>query len=730
MALLQNIKPHTKSVTAIGVKKTCKEYVITTASADSLVRVYTLPLTLDGEVTEVQTLDFSPQMMEAVAIAGGSEEVDGEVLIALAGVDTRVHVYGKKEKGGTFERLRRLKSHKNWIQALSFHEASPTSFFLASGSQDATIHTWKFSLQKDSSTVGGASSSTVHGGAKVELTEEEVLAAALDSMTFAFSSVSGRFQWHSHLVEIQQDAALIGHEARVTGLAWVPEGDDVLLLSTSMDRAMFLWQQQEGGAWDPQLRIGEMGGSTGNIAGFIGCSVTSEEKGRHLLAYSHNGAFHLWRKEAGSSSTLYQPLTVTGGHFKEVTSLAWHQSGEYFASVSKDQTARIFGCWKAQSAWVEIARPQVHGYDLQDCAFVPNCGNRLVSAAEEKTMRVFDAPKTYYERCHGVMGMEVPSLEGDLPITANVPPLGLSNKAVLGGQWEEEQNREKGSLDEGRDSVVPVGDFSTPFSDPPVEEDLVQRTLWPEMQKLYAHGNDVFSIAVSPSGEWLASAAKATSSAQAAVRFWMEDKDGYRHAAVAPAVHDLTVTSLSFSSDSRFCLATGRDRSFSIYSPSSLGRGKAEVKVVVTKAKAHKRIIWAGDFLSLPAEEEGTEGEEKKGSGVMRIVTVSRDSTVKIWDVQVQSGETSEVASLNVGDAVTAVGSLKCAPGVFAIGKEKGGVTLCKYTKARGIETLTELPQHGRAVKKVRFSPSSSASLAVVATCSDDHSVLLSSVSL
>jgi hypothetical protein len=46
------------------------------------------------------------------------------------------------------------------------------------------------------------------------------------------------------------------------------------------------------------------------------------------------------------------------------------------------------------------------------------------------------------------------------------------------------------------------------FSEPPTEENLLQNTLWPETQKLYGHGYEIFSLASSPCGSILASVCK------------------------------------------------------------------------------------------------------------------------------------------------------------------------------------------------------------------------------
>ena len=43
---------------------------------------------------------------------------------------------------------------------------------------------------------------------------------------------------------------------------------------------------------------------------------------------------------------------------------------------------------------------------------------------------------------------------------------------------------------------------------PPTEENLLQNTLWPEMEKLYGHSNELSAVACSPDGALLASACK------------------------------------------------------------------------------------------------------------------------------------------------------------------------------------------------------------------------------
>jgi elongator complex protein 2 len=52
------------------------------------------------------------------------------------------------------------------------------------------------------------------------------------------------------------------------------------------------------------------------------------------------------------------------------------------------------------SVWHEIGRPQVHGYDLLDVAFIDPL--KFVSVADEKVARVFEAPRGFVELAEGL----------------------------------------------------------------------------------------------------------------------------------------------------------------------------------------------------------------------------------------------------------------------------------------------------------------------------------------
>ena len=76
------------------------------------------------------------------------------------------------------------------------------------------------------------------------------------------------------------------------------------------------------------------------------------------------------------------------------------------------QTTRLFASWdwgkmeekQQKYSWHEIARPQVHGHDLNCIAVVKGVGNhQFVSGAEEKVARVFEAPAAFLKSLENIL---------------------------------------------------------------------------------------------------------------------------------------------------------------------------------------------------------------------------------------------------------------------------------------------------------------------------------------
>lgn len=146
--------------------------------------------------------------------------------------------------------------------------------------------------------------------------------------------------------------------------------------------------------------MGEVGGNTlGLYGGVFGPS------GDLILAHGYQGAFHLWKRATTKSSSspnavdqlseLWEPQPTLSGHFGPVQDISWEpKDGGFLISVSLDQTSRLHAPWvngqkegqevglSGHVTWQEVARPQIHGYDMQCIAMTTSL--QYVSGADEK----------------------------------------------------------------------------------------------------------------------------------------------------------------------------------------------------------------------------------------------------------------------------------------------------------------------------------------------------------
>ena len=207
------------------------------------------------------------------------------------------------------------------------------------------------------------------------------------------------------------------------------------------------------------------------------------------------------------------------------------------------------------------------------------------------------------------------------------------------------------------------------LDEPPLEEHLCQNTLWPEMHKLYGHGNEVYAVAHTNShiNALLASACKAQSPQAAEIILW----DSVKGCEVQRlSGHNLTVTSLAFSPNDEYLVttticqsrrtepvqkairmlalvpidqqvSTSRDRALCLYSRDDKGR----YSLSSTVKKAHDRILWSCSFSQALQLGQGQGGSSK---GLYVVATGSRDKSLKTWLVD----DTSGTACLSLLDTV------------------------------------------------------------------------------
>ncbi|KAM5218026.1 elongator complex protein 2 isoform 3-T4 [Hipposideros larvatus] len=384
--------------------------LIVSAASDSTVRVWSKK---GSEVTCLQTLNFGNGFTLALCLSF-LPNTDVPIL-ACGDDDCKIHLF--VQQNDQFQEVLFLRGHEDWIRGVEWG-AFGRDLFLASCSQDCLIRIWKLYIK--STSLGTQDDDTIR-------LKENTFTVENESTKIAFA--------------VTLETVLAGHENWVNAVHWQPSfyKDGVLqqpmrLLSASMDKTMILWApDEESGVWLEQVRVGEVGGNT---LGFYDCQFNGD--GSMIIAHAFHGALHLWKQNAANPIE-WTPEIVISGHFDGVQDLMWDPEGEFIITVGTDQTTRLFAPWKkkdqAQVTWHEIARPQIHGYDLKCLAMINRF--QFVSGADEKVLRVFCAPRNFVENFCAITGQSLNRVlcnqDGDLPEGATVPALGLSNKAVFQG---------------------------------------------------------------------------------------------------------------------------------------------------------------------------------------------------------------------------------------------------------------------------------------------------------
>ncbi|KAK5603085.1 Elongator subunit elp2 [Crenichthys baileyi] len=688
-------KGHTGPVSAVDAIYTeDSKVLVASSSSDSTVRLW---LCSDNKQAEcLHNVSFGSGFMMDVSLAllPGTRVP----ILACGGDDSRVHLY--VQESGLLQKAMSLQGHEDWVRGVKW-AFTGSELLLASCSQDSLIRVWRLCAKS-------ATDMSAEDDHTVIKMKEDVFEVKDRGMVLVFA--------------VSLETVLAGHENWVYGVNWKPpvyKGSELLqpltLLSASMDKTMIIWAPEEGsGVWVEQVRVGEVGGNT---LGFYGCQMSPD--GSMILAHAFHGALHLWCKDQDKEGE-WRPGVVISGHFNAVQDLSWDPEGQFILSVGSDQTSRLFTTWRMQDSkqatWHEISRPQIHGYDLQCLAMVGRF--QFVSGADEKVLRVFQAPRNFVENFANISGISKEKLlqssgSASLPEGASTPALGLSNKAVFQGDLIPKATKEEEQFSSISDQYQESYFHPLSLTEPPPEDDLLQNTLWPEVQKLYGHGFEMFCLASDSTRTLVASACKASKAEHAAVLLWSTAT--WRQLQALP-YHALTVTQMAFSPDAKFLLAVSRDRTWSLWrrklptpeSPEPLFLLSAHT---CKDTAIHSRIIWSCDW----------------SSDSKYFVTSSRDKKVIVWGPCMLEESEEPVfpleikpcsTVLDVGDSATAVAFCPslCSDSSYllAAGLECGRILLYRWRPGQEGATGSDwiscggtdtFQSHTLAVKRLRWRP-------------------------
>lgn len=602
---------------------------------------------------------YAPKKITAVAVgllpgAEGRSAVDYFILAALSDSNIRILTNpdgsDNHDSHAPWKEELSIAGHQNWVTSLSV-KCEQDRVTVLSSSLDKTVRVWRI---QENAAVGPISS---------KLTE--------------LVPQKNSFALHSRNYSVLADSLALGHENAVYFARFFtnPSDGSLEILSGSSDRSLIVWSRGFGGAWRTALQLGDLNGSLGTIGtdhtfAFYGGVIYKGGDGDWIVASASTGSILFWKR----SGTDWIPQIPITGHTDKLESISWAPSNssaaQFLLTASKDQTTRIFSL-DSQSSYREIGRPQIHGYDLKCIAIRANDSTNtfeLISGADEKVIRVFQAPKQFYRKLRMAFDEEL------VPESAELPALGLSNKTG-------------------------TGTAAAKLDVPENEGDLVRNSLWPEVDKLYGHNQEICSLSLSADGKFMASSAKSHLAADAALRLWKREEGGkWLPTFIVPA-HNLTVSALSFSPDSRLLLSVSRDRHFCLISP--------ETGSILGRHEAHTRMIFSADWVTNDS-----------------FVTGSRDKTVKFWRISVENGAIIPTLIQTI-DFENGITSLSVNGSVLGVGDEFGNVFILKLANCWSL--LEEFSVKGGgglgpadSITDLKWNPSESTQLAVA---SADNSI-------
>jgi elongator complex protein 2 len=618
----QTISDHSSSINCIAVTSGWKIFV--TGAADATIKIWTLD---DQYVASIkQSIEVKPRFFPlALALSPLIGAPDSYVL-AAAGTKDIIQLYVlDSHNNPDFKQQATLSGHEGWIRSLEFtkeNDSPHSDLLLSSASQDKYIRLWR-----------------IHQG------KELPAAAANQDPSFgaflpgkSLSNKAHRFNAQGLDFSATFEALLLGHEDWIYSTRWRGEGQKPQLLSASADNSLAIWESDSTtGVWVTIARLGEISAekgsttATGSTGGFW--TGLWSPSGTTVTCLGRTGSWRLWNYDKEQDRWI-QGVAISG-HTKTVTGISWSNGGDYLLSTSSDQTTRLYAKWNRgnRESWHEMTRPQIHGYDL-NC--IDSLGtSQLVSGADEKLLRVFNEPKAVASLLNKLCGFGGDLAEA-MPDAANMPVLGLSNKAIE-AIADDEEVLNTGHND--RDAIDPasiVHKSTLNLDHPPLEDHLSRHTLWPETEKLYGHGYEISCLAASHDGSIIATACKASSIDHAVIRLF-ETKDWHE---IKPPLtaHSLTVTRLRFSGDDQHLLSVGRDRQWAVFQRD--GQQKNNYKLLKSNPKGHSRMIlddsWAPTKLPI-------------------FATAGRDKQVKIWARDEGSAEFTVKATILDEHPVTAI---------------------------------------------------------------------------
>lgn len=650
---------------------------LASGGADAVIKIWRVR---DEQLDLLSIISTKPRYIPLTLALGKIPDIKSDEAIFVVGAGTRndISIYAIDTASGSanIDGQTSLTGHEGWIHSLALRKDSNGGYLLASASSDKYVRLWQFSQSETLSMTNGEK-------AENGVSHEPSLNAKRKYIVFNQAKLSVTFE-----------ALLLGHEDWVYHADW-QASEDGKLLTASADGTLAIWEPDPtSGIWISETRLGEISGqkgattATGSSGGFwkgFWLESSSNDNTTAVISLGRTGSWRMWEHDAATNFWQLRPALT--GHTASVNGLSWSKDGSYLLSTGSDQTTRLHAEWRRgrKRTWHEFSRPQIHGYDL-NCISCTG-PHQFASGADEKLLRVFNEPRELAQALERLCHISVQEVSQQLPDTAAIPVLGLSNKA----QGEPDDILEAGPHRKNDADYAPVYLAETSVSqlqEPPTEDLLSRHTLWPELEKLYGHGYEISECAYSSENGFLATSCKASSLDHAVIRLYDTNSPDWREIKPALTAHSLTVTRLVWSPRDHL-LSVGRDRQWTLFQLSSKDDGRREMKVVQAMPKAHTRMILDCACIMVGPQ--------------LFFATAGRDKSIKLWlNAEEDSGDPdvggsneqprfSNCGTIVRSNAITAVDFTSTSDNRFAVlaaGEEDGAVSIHIFDAHNSLELI------------------------------------------
>ncbi|EMR10436.1 hypothetical protein PNEG_01152 [Pneumocystis murina B123] len=696
---------HTGSIHIITVH----DSYVAIGSADGLISIWKISDkdTQDLVTEKIQVIESVNMLPLAMCFHVLSKSLN--MVLAVAGSSNFIDIYVSSIIEGSlvFSYKSSIEGHRDWIRGLDITVEQKTGdLLLASASQDRYAKIWR--ITRNFVGKNGRLNNSISKN------HDDDFDLFQTNKIFSFSLENDKM----HEYSISFDALLMGHDDWIFTCLWHPYGE-LKLLTASADTSLIIWHpDHHSGIWISSCRVGEIAslkGVTSAAGGFGGfCGALWGPNGKSIACWCKSGG---WKIFSNIEDNWIQKLSITG-HTKPVKSISWSPCGEFFVSSSLDQTTRLFSPWTRLDengnfleTWHEFSRPQIHGYDINSVCMLDKW--KLVSGADEKVIRIFNPVKHVASLITKLSNLSLDKEIEKLSDMANVPLLGLSNKAV---SIKNEISNDALDFSNDKDTLNGLNygtskNFDISLETPPFEEYLQRYTLWPEIEKLYGHGYEIISVASSHDKTLIVTTCKATTPEHAVLRLF--DTSTWQEISPPLAAHSLTVTRVKFSSDDKYILSVGRDRKFALFCRTD----EKNIYKLIEAKTAHSRIIW--DCCWAPDIVGNV------------FVTASRDKTLKVWKFETEKMKCECITILKLSYAVT---SADICPYMIndscflAIGMENGLIVILKSNEKDISQwekslNINEQLLPGGFISQIQWRPYSKLNIHYFVIASEDHSV-------